>query len=310
MSLRTLPTLASRDLRVVVVSLLVAAHLGEGLEPALQGFAPDRLVRLVGAVAGWSAVFAATLAFLALGFFVVRGALNARASWARSVLTGSTAAAAAFALTAVVSGHAGPSARVLLAAITLALLSVRALTQPTFVRMVPAIAVAASAVAHDLAQRAFEHGGVAYWLAARGFATVAALGSLALLVALVQRVARVRKDVALGAFVVVALLTWLVARGAGTFEVSLPALAHRAVVRGSGSVPPFGLGALPLLGPSVARLFAWAAVAVLPASSLGLALLCAFTSSLPAPLAALAVLLACHVDAAGGDAGDDDARAL
>lgn len=304
-----LPSVAARDVRVVVASLLVAAHLGEGLEPALKGFAPDRIVRVVGAAAGWSAAFAAVLAFLVLGFLVVRSALGERASWARSVLTGSTAAGAAFALTAVVSGHMGPGARALLAALAFALLAVRSLTAPSLLRSLPVVAVVASGVAHDLAQRAFEQGGVAFWLAARGFATLASIASLALLVAVGQRVARVRKDVAFGVFVVTAVLTWLVARGAGTFDTSLPALVHRAVVRGSASVPPFALGALPVLGPSVARLCAWAALAVLPASGLGLALLCAFTWSLPAPLAALAVLLACHLDAAGVDEGEDDARA-
>lgn len=307
--LRPLPILAPRDLRVVVASLLVAAHLGEGLEPALQGFAPDRAVRLVGLAAGWSASFAAILAFVVLGFFVVRSALGERASWSRSVLTGSTAAAAAFALTAVVAGHAGPGARALLAALTLALLAVRAMTPPSFLRFVPVVAVVAGAVAHDLAQRAFEHGGIAFWVAARGFATVAAVASLGLLVALGHRIARARKEVALAIFLASGVITWLAARGASSFETSLPALAHRALTRSSAAVPAFALGAIPVLAPSVARLFAWAALAVLPASSLGLALLAAFASSLPAPLAALAVLLACHLEAAHAAEGDETAAA-
>lgn len=294
---QTLPPLDPRDRRVVVATLLVAAHLGEGLEPALQGFAPDRFVRLVGLVAGWSGAFAALLTFVVLGFSVVRSALTERASWARSVLTGSTAAAAAFALTAVVSGHAGQASRVLLAAVVLALLATRSLAGASLLRLVPVVGVAATALARDLAQRAFEQGGVAYWLGARASATVAAGASLVLLVAIGQRVVRARREVALVVIGLAAILAWLVARGAGAYDVSFAALVHRTVVRSGGAVPPLGLGALPLLAPSVARLFAWAAVAVLPASALPLALLAAFATSLPAPLAALALVLACHLEA-------------
>ncbi len=294
---RMMPTLAPRDLRVVVAALLVAGHLGEGLEPALQGFAPDRFVRVVGVAAGWSASFAAVLAFLALGFSVARGAICERASWSRSLLTGSSAAGAAFALTAVVAGHGAPGTRALLVAVALALVAVRSLAASSFLRVVPIVGVLAGAGAHDLAQRAFEHGGVAFWLAARALATVEALASITLLVALGGRVARARKGVAIVAVAMAALLAGLAARGASTFETTLPALAHRVFVRGSSAVPAFALAGLPTLGPSVARLFAWAAIGFLPASSLGLALLAAFVPSLPGPLAAIAVLLACHLDA-------------
>jgi hypothetical protein len=301
-----LPLLGVKEARFVFASTLVAAHLGEGLEPALRGHAGDRLVRLAASAAGWVSSFATLLVFFGLGFFVLRSVFVARASWSRSVLTGVTAAAAAFAITAMVAGHAGPPSRVLLASVAGAILATRALVDATPLRLVPALLVLAQLGAHVLAGRAFEQGGVVYWVAARGVSTAAWAGLVVLVVVVAQRLARASRPLTIASFALSAALAAVVAHGASAPDGSLAAFLHGALTRHGGLVPPFGLGAVPYLLPTVARILAWASIVALPVEALSLALFAALLPSLPAPLAALAVLLACHLDAAGAD---DDARA-
>lgn len=300
-----LPLPSSTDVRVLFASLLVAAHLGDGVEPAIRGLAADRMVRFVGAAAGWASSFAAVLGFAALGFFVVRSVLVARASFGRSLLTGATAAASAFALTAIVAGHAGPPSRVLLASLVLAVLGARAVAGPTFARLLPAVVIATFGVANVLAARAFEQGGLELWVGARVVSTVA-WGALVVLATLVVRsVEGARRGVGVGVVLAVGMAAGLLSvlaeslgEGAG--------FVRSAIAHGALGVPPFGLGEVPRWAPTVLRFCAWASLVFLPTEALGLPVLSAFLPALPAPLAAVAVLLGCHVEAAGVD---DDATA-
>jgi hypothetical protein len=250
--------------------------------------------------------FAALLVFFGLGFFVVRSVVVARASWARSVLTGVTAAGSAFAITAMVAGHAGPPSRVLLASLVAALLATRALVEATPMRLVPALVVASQFAAQALAARAFEQGGVALWIAARALSTGAWGGLVLLVVVLAQRLARESRAFTIGSFAVSAALAAVVAHGASAPDGSFPSFLHGALTRQGGLAPPFGFGAVPYLLPTVARVLAWASLAALPVEALSLPVFAALLPSLPAPLAALALLFACHLDAAGAD---DDTRA-
>lgn len=301
-----LPLLPAGDSRFVFASTLLAAHLGEGLEPALRGHAGDRLVRMAAYGAGWASSFAALVVCFALAYLVLRSVFVARASWARSVLTGVTAAAAAFTIAALVAGHAGPVSRVLLASVAVALLATRALVEVTPLRLAPALLVTAQLGAHALAGRAFDRGGVAVWVAARGVSTAGWVGLVVLLVVVAQRLARVSRPLTVASFAVSAALAAVVAHGASAPDGSPAAFLHGALTRRGGLVPPFGLGAVPYLLPTVARVFAWASIVALPVEAHSLAVFAALLPSLPAPLAALAVLLGCHLDAAGVD---DDARA-
>ncbi len=305
-SVAPLPLLGAFEARVVFGSTLVAAHLGEGLEPALRGRVGDRFVRAAGLAAGWASSFAALLLFFGLGFFVLRSVFAARASWARSALTGATAAGAAFAITAMVAGHAGPPSRVLLAALAVALFATGSLVGSSAARRVPPFVVGAQLVAHTLAVRAFESGGVAFWVAARAVSTATWAGLLALVIVLAQRLAKASRARTLAAFALAAALAAAVAHGASSPDGALTAFLHGAITRQPGLVPPFGLGAVPFLLPTVARVLAWAALGALPVESLALPALAALLPSLPAPLAALAALFACHLETAGLD---DDARA-
>jgi len=306
-SVAALPLLGRSEARVVFAAVLLAAHLGEGLEPALRGRAGDRFVRVAGLAAGWASSFAALLVFFGLGFFVLRSIVAARASWARSALTGVTAAGSAFAITAMVAGHAGPPSRVLLAALAAALLASASIAGPSAMRRLPAFVVLAELAAHALASRAFESGGVAFWVAARGVSTVTWAGLVALTVVSALRLVKGARAAALVALALAAGLATAVAIGASAPDGGgLGAFLHAALTRHAGLVPPFALGAVPYLLPSVARVFAWASLAALPVEALALPVVAALLPSLPAPLAALAVLFACHLEAAGVD---DDARA-
>ena len=296
-----LPLLSASDVRVTFAAILLAAHLGAGIEPGLQGLAGDRGVRLVGVLAGWTGSFAACLAFATLGFFLVRSVLVARASFGRSLLTGASAAAAAFALTALVAGHPGPASRVLLAAVALAILGARAVAGPTFARLLPAVVIAVLAFAHALAGRAFEHGGVAFWALARAASTAAWVGQMALFGIVAHRLGRARRPVVLGCVLAFGLLVVGARAGDAYLGEAESAFVRRALAHGSLPVPPFGLGVLALWAPLVLRLMAWVAVVAMPVELVALPVLVAFVPALPSPLAALAVLLACHVDATGCD---------
>jgi len=301
-----LPLPAPEDCRALVALLLASATLGEGIEPALRGLAPDSLVRAVGAFAGWLSSATTVLVLVCIGYLVVRSALVARASFARSLLTGSSAAAVAFAIMGVVTGRVAGTATVMIAAAVVGAIGARALTGTSLARLLPPVAMASFAASATLAARAFDQGGVALWVVARGASTLAWVTVILLVVRLAATVVRAHRGAGLAAAVATTLAVAMLARDARGGGEMLASFMHRALLDGGMVVPPFALGALPYLLPTAARLFVWAALVVVPMPVLGSLWVTAFLASLPAPLATLGVLLAFQLEAAGAD--DDDAR--
>jgi hypothetical protein len=301
-----LPQLAPSDVRALVAMLLVSATLGEGVEPALRGVASDAVVRGVGVLAGWTSAFTTILVLVAVGYLVVRSVLVGRASFARSLLTGCTAAAVAFATMGTMTGRPGPTSFVLLAALAGAFLGARQLAGATLSRLFAPLAVLAFGASSLLSHRAFDSGGVASWVGARAASTLA-WGVVTLLVLRSAiSVLRAHRAAGLAAAMALPLVAFVTAREGHGAGPTIATFVRRALVDGGVAVPPFALGSLPYVLPTAARVFAWAALVVVPFEAFGGLWVVAFLPALPAPLASLAALLACHLEAAGTD--DDDAR--
>lgn len=301
-----MPLLAPADHRALVALLLASATLGEGIEPALRGLAPDSLVRAVGAFAGWISSATTVLVLVCIGYLVVRSALVARASFSRSLVTGASAAGVAFSIMGIVTGRVAGTGNVMLAALIVAAIGSRALVGASLSRLLPPVAMASFAASATLAARAFDQGGVALWVVARGASTLAWVTVILLVVRLAASVVRAHRGAAIVAAVASTFAVAMLARDARGGGDVLASFMHRALLDGGMVVPPFALGALPYLLPTAARLFVWAALVVVPMPALGSVWVVALLASLPAPLATLGVLLAFQLEAAGAD--DDDAR--
>ncbi len=300
-----MPIIAHRDARALLVFLLASAAVADGLEPALRGLGADRVVRWAGLLGGWLSAFAALLVLGSLGYLLLRSVLVSTASLARSVLTGSTAVAVALAVTMLVGGRAGGAAYVLIGAVVAALVASRAIVRGGFGFGLEAGAAIAFGLSTYLASQAFETSGLVLWAGARAAATLAWLLVLLQVGGLAQRVGRGSRAALLLALSGAVALFLLAGAGRSASDASIAALAHRALTQGPVSVVPFSLGGLPHMLPSAARILGWAAVFALPASGFGGVFVAVFLCDLPAPLAALAILFACQLDASGCD----DARA-
>ena len=301
-----LPLPEPADRRILVALLLASATLGEGIEPALRGLAPDTLVRAVGAFAGWLSSATTVLVLVCIGYLVVRSALVARASFARSLLTGASAAGVAFSIMGMVTGRVAGTANVQIAALVLGAIGARTLTGASLARLLPPVAMASFAASATLAARAFEQGGVALWVVARGASTLAWLTLILLVVRLAATVVRAHRGAGLAAAFASTVAVAVLARDARGGGDMVASFMHRALLDGGMVVPPFGLGALPYVVPTAARIFAWAALVAVPMPALGALWVTAFLASLPAPLATLGALLAFQLEAAGAD--DDETR--